>query len=238
MPWQVEISGKWQNYFGKAEDMLNTSYPLFMKLRLHASCAADVEELPERFITFGINGRKMLVDFLLMTQLRVDNKKSYRILPPRGVSFLEGDQNIRCFECGEKYVPMQGAPEKTSDSRYCGLCWPQKAEGDGPDVNVSIKALQTAQRSAPGGEPLSKEARQSPHVKPLSLQKALYESTPQKKPMKVLMEGSAKDDEAFEYSHPVTNYRGFTAGLDEAAKIVGAPAKPISLSNELGTFRC
>jgi len=234
MPWQVEISAKWQNYFGKAEEMLNISYPLFMNHRLQASCAADVEELPERFITFGINGRKMLVDFLLMTQLRVDNKKSYRICPPKGAGsalFLHADQHIRCFECGETFVPMLGAPEQISDCRYCGQCWPKKTEGDNADVNVSIKALQTAQRSAPGGEPLSKE------VKPLSLQKALYESTPHKKPMKVLMEGTDQDDEAFEYSHPVAaNYRSFTSGWDESAKIVGDLPKPISLSNELGAL--
>jgi len=233
MPWQVEISAKWQNYFGKAEDMLNISYPLFMKHRLQAQCAADVEELPERFITFGINGRKMLVDFLLMTQLRVDNKKSYRICPPQAVFFSQADPHIRCFECGEQFVPMRGAPERISDCRYCSQCWPKKTEGDNVDVDVSIKTLQTVQRTAPSGEPLSKE------VQPLSLQRALYQNDPEKKPMKVLMEGTDQDDEAFEYSHPVAaNYCSLAPGSGDAAKLVGNTPTPISLSNELCALGC
>lgn len=223
MPWSVEISSVWKNYYGKAEETLNSSYPLFLEHRLNASCAADVEERPERFITFGINGRKMMVDFLHMTQLRVDNKKSYKISPPKE---KWKEQFIQCFECEKKYVPMLGAPEEISDCRFCRECWPKKAECDTGHINVSMKALQSTQYSAPGGEPLNKE------VKPLSLEKALCESK-LPKPMKVLMEGAVKDDEAFEYSRPVANYCEFKSGWDEAAKTIGGPPKLISLSNEL-----
>lgn len=276
MPWQVEISAKWQNYFGKAEEMLNSSYPLFMTHRLQAQCAADVEALPERFCTFGINGRKMLVDFLLMTQLRVDNKKSYRIWPPQGAIFFppQGDLHIRCFECGQQFVPMREAPEHMSDCRYCSKCWPKKTEGDNIDVDISA-AQQTANRklnalpsmvdctaqrdcwkrgSATGGKLLSEEAQ------PFSLQQALCQSNPLLRPMKVLMEGTDQDDEAFEYSHPVAaryhadQYPSIRPGSGGAAKTVmtlqhsgarllfaaktvrGNSPTPISLSNELGAL--
>jgi hypothetical protein len=184
--WQVEIGGIWKSYFGKANGMLDEAFPLFLQRRRLTTHATELDDLPDcdRFVTFGVNGRKMQVDLLTMQQLRVDNKKLYKVCPPQHQAY-----KVRCFDCGKFYIPGQ-----SSDCRWCQQCWPINTQRADPKaVEAGSKASRDVVRSGPSGEPL---------LVPLSLQKALFDIDPLK-PMKVrLGTDGVRDDEGFVYADP------------------------------------
>lgn len=217
--WQVELGQKWKNYFGKADQMLEEAYPRFMVHRCRPECSDELmlKDVEDRYVTFGINGRKMQVDLLTMIQLRVDNKKKYKICPP-----AHHTHRIQCWECGQTYKVG-----RNSDCRWCSQCWQVNAK---LNDELGNKPIQTAPHFAEPyadypDSPATALCRQPCNEKDgavLSLQKALFERDPLK-PMKI---GVDLGDEAFQYIslHPRQQ------GLAEPDERVGdADAIPISL---------
>lgn len=111
---QVKISGKWNDYNAKEDELLKVAFEHFVRkvqaLRVgkltEKSASADLTELKEsgnhnsRYKEFVIKGRRYLVDFMDMKQVRKDNKKEYLVRPPASCG---ENLELSCESCKKPY---------------------------------------------------------------------------------------------------------------------------------------
>lgn len=178
--WQIELGGQWKDYKEKPDRLLKEAFQRFLRKLQQAQGPEELANLEERYTSINVNGRKMHVDFLTMIQLRVDNKKEYKICPPQAPRSEACE--LTCQECKQLYTVS-----RCSDCRWCDTCYP---------TNVTLKAARTVPDSAACVEPPDKTGV------PQCLLKALSELEPMKvtsfnktvtqfEPMKVTLDSLA-----------------------------------------------
>merc|ERR1740117_2453763 len=90
----------------------------------------------ESFKELVIKGRRYVVDFHKMVQVRKDNKKDYKVRPPPGSSVIDesddgpreqGHLRLTCEQCKASYtlrcVTSRSEEGDWADSRWCQDCW-------------------------------------------------------------------------------------------------------------------
>jgi len=147
---QVQISGQWNDYSPKEDDALRAAFDQFVRKYVESSLIPESESRESasgasRYKEFVIKGRRYLVDFLEMKQVRKDNKKEYRVRPPAGSAIDEsqdgpreqGHLKLTCVRCGKLYTlrhmligalgtlrhTLRADPVDWADCFYCHDCW-------------------------------------------------------------------------------------------------------------------
>lgn len=141
---QVKISGQWNDYASKEDDVLKVAFDNFIRKTtfLEEHNTATPEERvqmklspQESFKELVIKGRRYVVDFHKMVQVRKDNKKDYKVRPPAGSVVSDqcqdgpreqGALQLKCEQCKESYTLRQFSrcdDDDWADCRYCQDCW-------------------------------------------------------------------------------------------------------------------
>jgi hypothetical protein len=170
--WQVELCSQWQDFKEKPERTLREAFQCFIAARLNAKDDNQEENLQERFINIAVNGRKMRVDFLTMTMLRLDNKKQYKVSPPQ---FVVGEScKLFCRDCQRVY-----AVGRFSDCRWCDSCYQAKNSSTAPTAPLVVPAC------AASDELQDKTVASSPFTEPVKVAPRLW--SPPHEPLKVTL---------------------------------------------------
>jgi hypothetical protein len=131
---QVKISGQWNDYNQKEDEVLKAAFDNFIRK------SNDKTVTPQdHFKELVIKGRRYIVDFHKMVQVRKDNKKDYKVRPPTGLrnsASQDGSQDaqqeqglliLKCEQCQRTYTLREFEPrldgEDWADCRYCQDCW-------------------------------------------------------------------------------------------------------------------
>lgn len=141
---QVKISGQWNDYASKEDDVLKVAFDNFIRKMtfLDEHDTATPEERvqmklspQESFKELVIKGRRYVVDFHKMVQVRKDNKKDYKVRPPTGSALSDqcqdgpreqGSLQLKCEHCKESYTLRHFSrcdDADWADCRYCQDCW-------------------------------------------------------------------------------------------------------------------
>lgn len=138
---QVKISGQWNDYSPKEDDVLKLAFDQFVRKHNDKSSMPEPESRESgagssRYKEFVIKGRRYLVDFLEMKQVRKDNKKEYRVRPPLGSPGgyerqegprEQGNLKLKCTRCHKPYTLRRMPPGSDhgdwADCFYCQDCW-------------------------------------------------------------------------------------------------------------------
>jgi len=130
---QVKISGLWNDYGPKEDDILKVAFDNFIRKKNEKTLNPQ-----ESFKELVIKGRRYVVDFNKMIQVRKDNKKDYKVRPPAGSAVSDGSQNgpreqghlqLTCEQCNQPYTlrrfgyRSEEDDEDWSDCSYCHDCW-------------------------------------------------------------------------------------------------------------------
>jgi len=171
---QVKISGQWNDYSTKEDDALKAAFDQFVRKHNDESWMPESESREcgvgsSRYKEFVCKGRRYLVDFLEMKQVRKDNKKEYRVRPPPGSSDEsqdgpreQGHLKLTCRQCHKPYSLRRlstGSDDADwADCFVCEDCWrpfldkeEHKVEKKQRQANVHLpSALQPCRVRAPG----------------------------------------------------------------------------------------
>lgn len=136
---QVKISGQWNDYSTKEDDALKAAFDQFVRKHNDESLMLESESRESgvgssRYKEFVCKGRRYLVDFLEMKQVRKDNKKEYRVRPPPGSidesqdgPREQGHLKLTCRRCHKSYslrrLPSGSDDADFADCFWCEDCW-------------------------------------------------------------------------------------------------------------------
>jgi len=172
---QVKISGQWNDYSPKEDDALKAAFDQFVRKHNDKSLIPEnlVQSGSSRYKEFVCKGRRYLVDFLEMKQVRKDNKKEYKVRPPPGSPGTDESQDgpkeqghlrLTCERCRKPYTLRQMQPgsdhDDWADCFYCLDCWrpfldkeEKKVEKNPKQRQVHVPStLQPCRVRAPGLE--------------------------------------------------------------------------------------
>lgn len=131
---QVKISGQWNDYAPKEDDVLKAAFEAFV-VKMNEGTLSSQESC--KFKELVIKGRRYVVDFHKMIQVRKDNKKDYKVRPPAGSPVRDGNHagpteqghlSLKCEQCHQPYLlrPFNCRSDDDSDwadCRCCQVCW-------------------------------------------------------------------------------------------------------------------
>lgn len=185
---QVKISGQWNDYSPKEDDALKAAFDQFVRKHNDKSSIPEPESRESgvgssRYKEFVCKGRRYLVDFLEMKQVRKDNKKEYRVRPPPGAPVNDesrdgpreqGHLRLTCDRCHKPYSLRRMPPGSDyadwADCFWCVDCWRPFLDKEEKKVEKNPKqrqahlpsALQPCRVHAPGLEkPVSRPLDQT-----------------------------------------------------------------------------
>lgn len=126
---QVKISGQWNDYNAKEDEVLKAAFDNFI-LKMNEKTISPQESFKE----LVIKGRRYIVDFHKMVQVRKDNKKDYKVRPPEGSPDgghdglrEQGQLNLKCARCDQQYTlrTCTSRPDggDWADCQKCQQCW-------------------------------------------------------------------------------------------------------------------
>lgn len=153
---QVKISGSWHDYGSKEDEVLKVAFDNFIRKTnekiLNPHNSAGFKELV-------IKGRRYVVDFHKMVQVRKDNKKDYKVRPPPGSSVTDesddgpreqGHLKLACEQCKASYtlrcVTSRSEEGDWADSRWCQDCWRPFLDKEEKKVDKNQKQRQAVQQ--------------------------------------------------------------------------------------------
>lgn len=179
---QVKISGQWNDYGPKEDEVLKLAFDKFVKQHITGDLAPQ-----DHFKELVIKGRRYVVDFQKMVQVRKDNKKDYKVRPPASGNCAQipseagpegsqealreqGDLKLACEQCGCAYT-LRGPPGLNAESRsdeadwadckYCHACWRPFLEKEEKAKDANQKQRQVQQQF---GAKAVVDAGEQPHA--------------------------------------------------------------------------
>lgn len=133
---QVKISGTWSDYGPKEDEVLKQAFDKFVRVANEVNW--NKHEHREAFKELVIKGRRYVVDFQKMVQVRKDNKKDYKVRPPMQLMEVskdntdewqrgQGDLPLTCEACQRVYTLRHAASISDdldwADCHWCQSCW-------------------------------------------------------------------------------------------------------------------
>lgn len=176
---QVKISGQWNDYNPKEDEVLKAAFDNFIRKTNDETLSPQ-----ESFKELVIKGRRYIVDFQKMVQVRKDNKKDYKVRPPPGSPILssvsedgqreQGRLKLKCEQCDREYTLRTFGQRSDSgdwaDCRYCQDCWrpfldkEKQVEEKKVEKNQKQRQVQQPCRVSPNTEKASLSDAQQPHA--------------------------------------------------------------------------
>lgn len=152
---QVKISSQWNDYGPKEDDALKLAFDNFVRKRNDQSLVTQ-----DFFKELVIKGRRYVVDFNKMVQVRKDNKKDYKVRPPQGSApgsghgqedglRDEGHLQLNCEYCKGVYnlrqVTARSEETDWADCHFCQDCWRPRLDKEEKKVEKIPKPRQVQQ---------------------------------------------------------------------------------------------